>query len=348
MSDNGNIGGYLPPNISRLIVDFKEGGKIADKCRISDLENIFSWMRGFLNAFTGFAGFGKTGLVLFLMLVKSVIDDWKWAIWSPEMIDSVKNSDGRMVRSAHKIYNILIHAYTGKNPYKHKSNQMTLEEYQAAMLWIEQHFFVLDTHKDRSPKTVINGFKDLYETFGTDGFLLDPWKNLTIDEGKTTKDVVLERVFGEFEDLVLDTDMVGNLIAHPKSMDERRMRKNGKLNGEYKVVTQHDLLGGSAWDNSMDGIFSYHRHEKHLNPNSPKGSFYTLKQRSQELTTKLGYYDQIHFDELTNRFYFNGVCPLDGSLLKGHQSEVKYENHYDKMKKAKPNMEAPLPTDPPF
>lgn len=318
-----DLNGYLPPNRPRLIVDFAEGVKISDSCRISDLEKIFSWMRGFLNCFTGFAGFGKTEFVMFLMLVKSVVDDWKWGIWSPEMIDTIRNDKGELERSAHRLYNMLVHAYTGKNPYKHKGNQMEVLEYNKAMDWIERHFFVLDTDKDKTPERIIAGFTDLHKTFEIDGWLVDPHKNMTLNETKgLTKDRVMEAVFDQFEDLCLSTDTVGNFIAHPKNMDESRMRKKGKLDGEYKIITEHDLLGGSAWSNSMDGINCYHRQEKHIDPNSPKGMFISHKQKSQALTHELGEFKEIYFDKKTNRFYFNGVCPIDGSRREAYQTTM--------------------------
>ena len=206
---------------------------------------------------------------------------------------------------------------------------------------------MLDTHKDKRPETVINGIRRLYDTFGVFGWLIDPFKNLSIEEGKGTKDRILEAVFDEFEELALTTDTVGNFIAHPRSMDESKMRKKGKMDGPYKVVTQHDLLGGSVWDNSMDGIFSWDRFEKHLDPNSPKGAFYALKQRSQELTTELGSFDKILYDKRKNRFYFSGVCPLDGEQYNGTQMQMPYEKIYDR-KKTAVRPEPPPSDEPPF
>lgn len=342
MSKKLKYDGYLPPDRARLIVDFQEGVKTSDPCRVDDLAPIFSWMRGFLNCFTGWANHGKTNLVMFLMLVKSVIDGTKWAIWSPEMIDTVKNDKGQMERSAHKLYNALVHAYTGKNPYKHKMNQMEVDEYNKALDFIQAHFYVLDTGPDKTPETLIKGFKSLHEAFGIYGWLVDPWKNIRLQNDlKETTDRVMEAAFDQFEELALSTDTVGNIIAHPKSMDETRMRKKGKLDGEYKVVSNHDLLGGSAWDNSMDGIFSYHRPERHLNPNSPKGGFYCLKQRSQELTHEPGEFKDIYFDKNSNRFYFSNVCPIDGSVRVPVQAEIDYVFERAKNRGKKP--EAPPP-----
>lgn len=351
MIDPEKLDGYLAPDIARAIIEFKEGGKVGEPCRIDAISKLLSWYPGFLNCFTGFAGAGKSGFITFLMLVKAFIDDWKFAIWSPEMIDTIRGADGRLHRSARRIYNPLIHSLTGKNPYKHVDNQMTMDEYQEAFDWVERHFFVIDTWRDKTPEHLIKLLHKAHESFEFNAFLIDPFKNLTIDESKMTKDRVMESVFDKFEEFTLNTDTIGNFIAHPRNMDEKRMRVNGKLNGPYKVVNQHDLLGGSAWDNSMDGIFTYHRQEKHSDPNSPKGSFYSLKQKSQELTrTELGYFDGIYFDKKTNRFYFNDVCPLDGSILKGKQEEIKFDRPYDAIKKARQKKETPPPPDnePPF
>lgn len=328
---------YLPPSIDHMTIEFCEGVKVGENCRISALESIFCWMPGFLNCFTGFAGMGKTSLVLFLMLVKAKIDGWKFGIWSPEMIDVFKTSDGVYKRSASKLYNMLIHSLTGENPYKHKGQQMEFDQYQEARTFIEKHFFIIDTHRDKRPLLVIDMFRRLYDSYGINAWLVDPFKNLTVDENGGTKDRVLEAVFDDFEDLSLSTNTVGNFIAHPRSMDESKMRIKGNLKGPYKVVTQHDLLGGSVWDNSMDGIFSYHRQEIHDDPNSPHGSFYNLKQRSQEVTTRRGKFDNIYYDFDKNRFYFNGVCPLDGSVRVPVQANIEFKKPFQKKEKVKEN-----------
>lgn len=325
---------YLPPNLARMTRGFAEGKKVADPCRISDLERIFCWMRGFNQCLTGWANSGKSRTALYLMLVKSIVDDWKWAVWSPEEITSYKNEKGEIVRDAEIIYDILVHMFTGKAPYKewkkrYNVEQMSLEEYMEAMDWVERHFFVIDTNDDDKPDTICDGIQQCFDVNGIDGYLIDPFKNVDLPNDTTT-DRVMEKVFKKFERVNLQNDLVGNMVAHPKNIDEDRKRKKGKLDGPYRVVTSSFLLGGSAWENSMDAIYSYYRPESHLDPKSPKAHFYTFKMRDEERTAEKGEYDQIYFDYFKQRFYFNGICPITGDRRIPIQSEMEFKKPYEK------------------
>ncbi len=336
---------YLPPSIEEMSLDFKKGVKTGESCRISDLEPLLCWMTGFLRGLTGLPNQGKSTLELFLMLVKSVIDGKKWVIWSPEMIISIKKKDKSIKRSASHLYNILIHAHAGENPYKHKPNQMSFDKWLASKEFIQEHFYIIDTERDNKPETVINEIREHCKEFPIYGWLVDPFKNLDYDGSKgTTTDRVLRNVLDEFKLLAMETNTCGTFVLHPKSMKERDLRKNGTLKGPYKVITQHDLLGGSIWDHSLDSIHSYYRQNIHDDRNSPDGSLYCLRQKMQEITNKCGEYDQIYFDDRTGRFYFNGVCPIDGSRRVGTQADIKF-NPFDKKKKEE---KVPLPQDPPF
>src|SRR3989304_5950576 len=191
---------YLPPDLTEMSSQFAEGFKRGESCRISDLEKIFCWMPGFLGGITGLGNQGKTTLELFLMIVKSIIDKKVWIIWSPEMVLSIKQKDGTVKRSASYIYSMLIHAYTGLNPYKHKSNQMSFEQYNSAWKFMEDHFLFLDTGRDNSYLTVAATIRKLCKEYPVYGWLIDPFKNLDFSEEKNlTKDRSLKIVVDEFK-----------------------------------------------------------------------------------------------------------------------------------------------------
>lgn len=322
---------YLRASPEEMILTYDKGDKIGEPCRISDLDKIYCYMPGFLTGTTGQPNHGKTLVKLFMMLVKSIVDGKKWVIDSPEMIVSTRRN-GKIQRSPIYLIKLLIHAYTGKNPYKHKGIQLPMEEYMAAYEFIEQHFYFIDTGKDRHYKTILKVFRRFYDAYGIYGWLIDPWKNIDYEETGSTKDRVLQKVLDEFKYFAMETDTCGDFILHPKNMKERELRKNGTLKGQYKVITQHDLLGGSVWDNSLDSIYSYYRQEIHDDPNSPLGSLYLLKQKMQDLTTQKGEYDQIYYDKNKNRFYFNGVCPIDGSRREPLQTAMSFKKPYEKDK----------------
>lgn len=303
----------LPDEVS-MLKEFNEGKPIGELAHIEGIEDQFTWKRTFVNCWTGRPNSGKSTLLEFMALVKSKADDWKWCLWSPEMINSHKI--GNLIhRSSSDIYDELIHMLTGKNPYKHfvdKYNipQMKQEEYLEALMWVQDRIIVIDP-KEKSYKNLIDTYNYLFEKYGFDGWIIDPFKNVRYEQTGTT-DVVLHHIFDEFKYCAVHTNSSINIVAHPRSLgDSRDARIGGKENGAYKPVNQFHLLGGSAWDNAMDGIFSVYRPNIHQDPNDRRAWLYHYKQRKKHLVGETGVYKHIEFDKLKNRFYFDGRCPLD-------------------------------------
>lgn len=309
----------LEPDLAIMIKEFKEGKQIGEDGRVAALKDQFSWKRSFVNCWTGNPNAGKTTFQQFMAVVKSKYDGWKWCIWSREMINAY-NDNGKIRISASDIYDEIIHMITGKNPYKHFTEmhgieQMTIEEYMEALDWVEKHFYVIEP-KDKSYESIIDTFMYLYEKKGFDGFIIDPFKNLKLPDGRT--DDVLHRVFDDFKECSLKTNTSVNIIAHPKSSND-----NKNQDGSFKLVTQYELSGGAAWNNSMDGIFSVYRPFIHKNPNDKRMYLYHLKQRKKHLVGLTGVYKDIEFNWKTNRYYFDGYCPLDGSYMEPIFDESK-------------------------
>lgn len=303
----------LLPNDEVMLSDFVNGKKVGEFAQVTELRDQFSWKRTFVNCWTGNPNSGKTEFLNFMQILKSYKDDWVWCLWSPEMIDSYKDKNGDPQISASDIYDQLIHTYTGKNPYRHLQEsegiqQMPLEEYMEALEWVKGHFIVIHP-KEKTYTSLIDTYKYFYDKYGFDGFTIDPFKNIRLPEGRT--DEVLHKAFDELKECALMTDSSINIVAHPRTLKDSKNQ-----DGSLKLVTQYDLLGGSAWNNSMDGIFSGYRPFIHKDSNDRRMWLFHLKQRKKVLVGNTGVYKKIEFDVSTNRYYFDGYCPIDGSYLK--------------------------------
>jgi hypothetical protein len=305
--------------------EFTEGKPAGENARIPVLQENFSWKRSFVNCWTGWPNDGKSTFFQFMMLMKSLVDNWKWCIWSPEMLNAVKSEKGKMIISASDIVDELIFMYTGRNPYKHfeqryGSKQMHSDDYIKALEWVQEHFIFINP-KERKFRSLIDSFRFVYETYGVDGFLVDPFKNIDhSDDGNGRFDLYLDGVFSETKEFALETDTSFNYIAHPRNDKDPK-----NADGSYKICTQFTLAGGAAWNNNMDGIFSISRPHKHHNPLDPRVAFLTLKQRKQQLVGRAGIYSKIEFDFMTNRYYFDGKCPIDGSYKEPIELMLKRE-----------------------
>lgn len=314
---------YLPPDLALMVREFDEGKEIGEPCGIDAMAEIFSWKRGFINCFTGFPNDGKSTFTLFLMLVKAIRDGWKWCIWSPEMISSHLDK-GKILYTGSDIYDELIYMKTGKTPYKHVAKkyfikQLTLEEYMEEIEWVEKYFFVIYP-KQREYKDIMASFKFMYDKFKIDGFIVDPFKSFKQEQNGRT-DLVLDELFTTTKEFAIQTHSSFNFIAHPAHQKEVK-EKDGPNKGRYKIVNQHMLAGGASWDNNMDGIYSIYRPERHLNVNDPKVHFINLKQRKALLVARRGICETIEFDFLRNRYFFNDICPIDGSFSRKKEKEM--------------------------
>jgi hypothetical protein len=163
---------------------------------------------------------------------------------------------------------------------------------------------------DRRYSNVIDEIEFYIDKFETDIVLVDPFKSIINDIGMgDSRDLALNELFINTKMLTQRKNINFNWIAHPKSFSDVKEK-----DGRFKVVTQFLVSGGAAWDNNMDGQYSVYRPQRHVSPSDPNVHFWNLKQRQSELVgVSRGVYESIIFDVRQKRYFFNGVCPIDGS-----------------------------------
>lgn len=314
---------YIPLDVESAINEHGEIVQSGETCRVSHLENTFAWQRGFVNAWYGWSNDGKGTMLDFLMTLKAKYDGWKWCLYKQEDMDT-SLVDNRPTIRANRIYKNLAWTLTGKTwsaafSQKQKVAAMTLDEEQAALEFITRHFFVIYP-EDRKFSNILDNLKFMYEKFGVNGFLIDPWNTVKLPDDKRGDERLVD-AFIDIKELAMITNTVFNIINHPRSMNDVKEK-----DGKYKVVNQFMQLGGSAWDMKMDGQYSIYRPERHLNPSDPKVHFYNLKQRQAEIVgVERGSYEKIVFDKIKKQYYFDGVNPMDGSLKDAKFTQVKME-----------------------
>lgn len=309
---------YVPPNMTSMINEYNDGMDAGMPPRVDALNDVLAWKKGFITGWYGWANDGKGTMYDFLSMLTAKYEGWKHCFFKQEDMGSHK-VDGKTKISANDIYNNLVWTLTGKTPLKNyaKRNhipQINFDEYMDALEFVEKHFFVIYP-KDRHYKTVMDNFKYMHEKYGIDSFLVDPFKSLILDES-SRGDMALNNMFVEAKEFALSTNTCVNYIAHPKSVTDVRVKaKQGENNGAFRVVDQFMIAGGAAWDNNMDAQYSIYRPERHLNPNDPKVHFFNLKQRKSEIVgARRGVYEKIVFDPKRKQYFFDGICPMDGSM----------------------------------
>lgn len=288
---------------SLLLDEFDNGVQAGESTGIQQLDDVYKPLRGSQNVFMGFPNEGKSEFTLFLMVVKAILDGWRFCFWSPEMI-SGKFYNGKVEVHYNDLINKVIKIVSGKEVYSHLSQKygterISREEYISLIGFAKHHFITLDP-KSNHIDYIYDCLGNLHVKHGFDGVLIDPFKNVKTDNNGRT-DQMMDELFTKFKDFAVRSNTVMNWIAHPKANLER--------NRDGKAVPCHQsmLLGGASWDNSMDGCYSIHRPYIYEDIKDTSVSFYNFKQRKQELTTQRGVYEHIDYDIKTSRYLFDGV-----------------------------------------
>ena len=236
---------YAADQKDEMIDSFVSGVSMGELTHMGDFDRIFRWKKGQVNGWTGYANFGKTTFVLQTMMVKSILDDWKWVIWSPENYPATD------------FYNDLIEMYVGKNVSDEYHNKMTLDEYCSALEFINAHFIFIYPEHDHTVEQLLELVAVCILKHGCDGFLFDPYnqRDKSEDEIGLTESQEVSTFNTKVKRFTVKHNVSGNIIIHPKLTDTLREAKNG----DFKPADAYDLHGGAMWANKLDNIVSYHR-----------------------------------------------------------------------------------------
>lgn len=324
---------YVPLDITAAINEHDQLVQTGETCRVEALKNQFAWMRGHVNGWYGWSGDGKSTLLDFLCVLKVKYDNWKICMYKPENMDTVIKN-GKAEIKANRIYKNLAWTLNGKTwnknfSIKHKTNAMSFEEEQEALRVISKNIYIMYP-RDRSFPALMKYYKFMYEMYGIDVFVLDPWNVVkTGGEGAAfTKDEQLSDAFHQVKEFAMETNSVFNIVSHPKSMDQQRESK--AKNSPFKVVNPYMILGGSAWDMKMDGQFSVYQPERHLWPRGSQVELHTYKAKDSEIAGYEWGMVQFNFDKLRRQYYFGDLYPMSGELRpeSKKQTEINFNNTF--------------------
>lgn len=229
--------------------DLQKGYIISDP----SLDNIISLRKDLTVIVTGIPGDGKSTWLRWYLVEQCRINPFMhWALHPPE---------ARPKREFGKILEV----YAGKKLFEYAPNKMNQAEREAAMRWVSQHFTIVNPDKRVfelfDPKARIKGlknilwyFKQLKETKGIFGYVIDPWNKLEHERagGMTETDFISRQldIVTEFNEI---NDMCGIVVAHPTKIETVR-------GGNYREPTLYDISGSANWFNKPNiGITVYRK-----------------------------------------------------------------------------------------
>lgn len=234
-----------------MLESWKHGVKTGETTHYPVFDRRFKWMRGDLNVWTGLPNTGKSEFIKNLLLLKTLNDGCKWAIFTPEHFP------------ASDFYDELIETMVGKSVERGNPNRMSFKEYEMAMDVVSKFFFfiypqpnegVTEKEAMHTPDTIIKKIKELKLRKDIDGYLVDPWNQMMHTGMERREDLYLAVQLSKFDRLNKEYNLFGNIVAHPKAIPPDK-------DGIIRKPTGYDISGGPMWMNKTANLIVIHRYK---------------------------------------------------------------------------------------
>jgi len=237
------VGGIIrvSDKIDVMMQSFREGKRMGDLTHFGEeMDNHFRWKRGQSNLWMGYANTGKSTLLLQMCIVKSIIDGWKWAVFSPEGYP------------AEDFYDDLACMYTGKDVTDQYGNKMMESEYAEACEFIDHHFFFIYPEDNHTVTVLHEKFEHLILKHGVDGVIIDPYNQVDKENVGERSDIEVSEFLNKVNRFAAAHNIIYNIVVHPKTI-------NISKDTPYRPVDLHDIALGNMWGNKIWNAVSYHR-----------------------------------------------------------------------------------------
>lgn len=285
---------YLEDVFPSMLENFRSGIQLAPTTRFDDVDEYFRWKKGDINLCTGYGNHGKSFFMLQLMLTKSIYDDWKWAIFSPENYP------------ANDFYDDIIEMYVGK-----WLDRMTEQEYIDACWFVDRHIFYVYPENEHDINCIHEKFRHLILKKGVDGVMIDPFNQLDhLQKPYQREDQYLSDLLKDIKRFALLNNVCYNVVAHPKNPTYNQDRS-------LPVVDMYDIAGGAMWGNKCDQIISYYRPNYHNDKNSPEVQIHIQKLKRKRTGGKCGDFPMtLVWSRKRYANIMSGEMPCDPELAK--------------------------------
>jgi len=290
---------YLNDVKEDLIKDFTHGTGRGETTYFPAIDNHFRWMRGEVTLMGGHGNYGKTNCLMQLLLIKSVKESKKWAIFCPENSPPIF------------FYKELIRTYIGKSVDNWSPEKMSRDEFNAGMKFVNEHFyFIYPKNSAPTPDYMANKFLELVIKKKIDGCVIDPFNQLENSGSYNRRDdQYIGDILSKFSRFAKDNNVYFIIIAHPKGGFKKLP------DGNYECPDVYDLSGGAIWNAKIDNILMYHRPFYQTNKNDTTCEFRSQKIKKQMLNGIPGNVT-LDYDRNTGRFFDNGYSPFQEQTIK--------------------------------
>jgi len=216
---------------------------------IPELDEYLRWKPSSFDIVVGHANTGKTTVITYLMTAFSMKHNLKWLVFSSE------NTPQSIARK-------VLEFYLGKN-----LKEMSDGELEEGLVWVNNHFKILDISNLYNARTLIKEAKIIKEEWNYDGMLIDPYNSLVKDP-KLLREVGGHeydyQIASELRMFCKEQEVSVWLNAHAVTEALRRVHpKDHDYAGHITPPSMADIEGGGKWGNRADQVLSIHRMTAH-------------------------------------------------------------------------------------
>lgn len=280
-------------DVFQSLKDLRNNGQMKGETTFfPKLDEKFRYSRMDVTVISGFGNVGKSTFITQLDLIQAKKTGKKFAVFSPENYPT------------EHYYKDIVQMYVGKTVEKGRSNSMSDLELEEAYDFVNEHFFYIYPKNDRpTPAYILKRFTEVKIKHNIDGFLIDPFNQMSHPTFSGRDDKYLEEVLPTFKRFAQNTDSYFRICVHPTKPSKNK-------EGGYDCPTYFDLAGGAMWPNMIENILAYHRPFFFTDKMNPACQIHSQKIKKQQRDGILGI-TEWHYDYKTFRFRENGFSPLD-------------------------------------
>lgn len=273
---------------------------------IQDIDDHFKFKSGEITLLTGIGNYGKSEFLKYLLVMRALIFDEKFALFTPES------------NPAEEFYHDVTEMIAGCDCTPSNEYRISRGEYDLIYDWVSKHFFFIYP-KDASPTPdyIKQRFLELVIKENVNGVVIDPFNQLTNDYKSAGGNVAkyLEFILTDFKRFAELNKLFFVIVAHPTKLAKAQ-------DGNYPCPDVFDINDGAMWNNKMDNILVYHRPFMQTAPEDPTCEFHSKKIKRQKIVGKRGFI-LFTYSRKMRRFLFDGKDCLQILINQKNMFQVK-------------------------
>jgi twinkle protein len=302
---------------SEMLTTYRNGKNRGTSTYIKSIDEHWTWRKKEVTLFSGYMNEGKSNFVNQLSILKAAVENWKFAVYSPE---NYPIGD---------FYDDIIHCYKGVGVDRYFANNLLSEdEYIQGCNFTNEHFFIINPEEDSTIDNIINKTIFLIKRKGIDALVIDPYNQIEhlIERGQR-EDLYISKFMSQLKKVAVRYDIAIILIAH-------QITPIFAKNEDYPQPDPYKIKGGGTFADKADNVICVWRPFRRSNPADKLVKIIVSKVKKQRLVGIPGE-TELFYSRKKNQYFDNSMdCDCDGLsnieiLQRQEQTEQSQINFYE-------------------